>query len=189
MKGFTLVEVLVTMGIAISVGALLLVIITNSAGMYYKQSSKLQEGLNINDSLGQIRSGIKQANAVAVSYIDQEGVTYTSNSTQLVLKIPSQDALGNIILFVFDYFIYFSDGSFLRFKSFPDAGSSRKVADQILSNSLNSLLFQYFDTAVPPNEVAPASSKKVKVTLTLKQKSGADLEINTATSEANLRND
>lgn len=188
MKGLTLMEVLVTMGIAILVGALLLIIITNSAGMYYKQSSKLQGGLNINDSLSQIRANIKQANAVAASYTGA-GTTYTSGVSQLVLKIPSQDASGNIIPSVYDYFIYFGDPPFLRFKSFPDQASFRKSSDQILTGSLNSILFQYFDTAAPPNEVVPPTGKKVKVTVTLKQKSGADYEINTATSEANLRND
>lgn len=188
MKGLTLMELLVTMGIVVAAAGLLLIIILNSAGVYYKQSSKLQGGLNINDSLGQIRANIKQSNSIAASYTTN-GTTYTSGPTQLVLKVSSIDSSGNIIVSTYDYFVYFSDTSFLRFKSFPDPGSARKGADQILSSSLNSLLFQYFDVAVPPNEVAPPISKKVQVTLVLKQKSGADFEINTATSEANLRND
>ncbi len=186
--GFTLMEVLVTMGIAVLAGSLLLIIILNSAGLYYKQSSRLQEGLNINDFSNQIKASIKESNAVVTSYV-ADGVTYTSGTSQLILKIPSIDSTGNIISSAYDYFVYFSDNYLLRFKSFPDVSSSRKRADQVLSTSLNSLLFNYFDASVPPNEVAPASSKKIIVTLVLKQKSGTDFEINTATSEANLRND
>lgn len=178
-KALTLVEVLIAMGIAVVVGALLLIIIVNSAGLYYKQSSKLEGGLNSNDALFKIRQSVKEA-----SSIDP-----LSSSEQLVLKISAIDSSGNIIDNTFDDFVFLKDQNKLRFKILPDALSSRKIQDQIFSTNVESITFQYFNLANPPVEVSPQLASKVKVSLILKQKSGADFETTIATSEASLRND
>lgn len=187
-KGLTLIEVLITMGISVIVGALLVVIIVNSSGLYSKESSNLQQGLNINDALLNIRQDIKQANNIVSSYIGGS-TTYTSGSEQLVLKISSIDSGGNPIDETFDYFVFFKDGNNLRFKTFPDSLSSRKAQDQIFSTHVNSLNFQYLNLANPPGEVVPSVAAKVRVSLSLNQKSGAGFETQVATSEAGLRND
>ena len=187
-KGLTLVELLITMGISIIIGGLLTVIILNSAGLYYKESSKLTEGLNINDTLTKVRETIKESSSIATSYT-QGSTTYTSGTTQLVLKVPSLDSSNNIISNTFDYFVFFLDTNKLRFKTFPDALSARKSQDQIFTTLLDSLSFKYLDNLNPPNEVTPNSAKKVLITIALKQKSGAKIETIIATSEAYLRND
>lgn len=179
-KGLTLIEVLIAIGISVAVGALLVVIIINSAGLYSKETNTLSEGLNINDALSKIRNTVKDASVVASTYIDGS-TTYTSGSTQLVLKIPAVDSLNNIISNTFDYFVFFQDSNKLRFKTFPNSQSSRKPQDQIFSTSLDNLNFQYFDLSTPPSEVSPVSCAKVRISLKLKQ--------SIATSEANLRND
>lgn len=178
-KGLTLVEVLIAMGIAVIVGVLLVVIMVNSTGLYYQQSSKLQGGLNSNDALNRVRQSIKEA-----SSIDP-----LSSSEQLVLKIASIDSSGNIIDNNFDDFIFLKDQNKLRFKIIPNVLSTRKSQDQIFSTNVESITFQYFNLANPPVEVSPQLAGKIRVSLTLKQKSGADYEINLATSEASLRND
>lgn len=188
MKGLTLFEVLITMGISVVVGALLVVIIVNTAGISSKQSSKLSEGLNINDALFQVRSNIKSANGVIAAYTNGS-TTYTSGADQLVLKIASVDSSNNIIADTFDYFVFFLDANKLRFKTFPNTLSKRTAQDQIFSTLVNSLKFQYLNSANPPIEITPSTASKVRMSLTLKQKTGANFETTTATSEANLRND
>ncbi len=188
-KGLTLLEVLIAMGIATVVGALLLVIIFNSAGLFYKQASKVGQGLGSNDALTHIRSTIKQSSSISTSFTDGS-TTYTSSSTQLVLKVSSIDSSNNLIANTFDYFVYFLDQDKLRFKSFLDPQSSgRKAANQILSSNVQSVLFQYFNSQNPAQEVAPPQASKIKITLTLRQISGGNYETSIATSEANLRND
>lgn len=187
-KGFTLIEVLVAMGIATVAGVLLVVIMVNSAGLFTEQSSKVEQGLKINDALSEVRNSVKQANAVA-SEFTSGGTTYTTGGTQLVLKVLSEDSSGNIIDNTFDYFVFFLDQNLLNFKIFPDPASSRKLADRILSNMADSVNFQYFNSANPPVEVTPLNATKVRITLTLKQKNGLNFEVQTGTSEANLRND
>ena len=187
-RGLTLIEVLVAMGVAIIAGVLLVVIMINSAGLFTEQSSKVQEGLNINDSFAAVRGSLKQASAVAASYTSGS-TTYTTDTTRLVLKVASTDPSGNIIANTFDYFVFSLEQNTFHFRTFPDASSSRKAADRILSTSVDSLEFQFFNSANPPVEVSPASATKVRITLTLKQKNGLNYETQTSTSEANLRND
>lgn len=178
-RGLTLVEVLVAIGIAGVIGALLLVIIVNSTGMFTDQSGKVQRGLDINDALSQVRFSIKDASGVVASYAN-EGVIYTTGEDRLVLKVASIDAAGNIIDGTFDYFVFFKDQDLVRFKLFPDPVSARKQADRVLSTSVENLNFHYFNSASV--EVAPVSAVKVRISLKLNQ-------TNIATSEANLRND
>ena len=187
-RGLTLIEVLVAMWIAVVAGSLLVVIMVNSAGFFTNQSSKMQQGLNINDSLLQVRNSIKQASAVAVSYTSGP-TTYTTGSNLLVLKVLSIDSLNNLIDDTYDYFVFFRDQNLLRFKTFPNPASSRKSSDRIFSTIVDSINFQYFNSAIPPVEVAPASATNVRVSLSLRQKNGLKYEIKTGTSEANLRND
>lgn len=187
-RGLTLIEMLIAMSIASAIGVLLLVIIVNSTGLYSNQSAKIQTGVNINDALAQIRSSIKQASAIVPSYTDGQTV-YTTGARQLVLKIASVDFANNIITNTFDYFIFLLDQNTLRFKVIPDVASSRPGKDQIFSTSADNIIFEYFNSAVPPLAVDPEQATKVKVSLVLKQKNGTTVETNIATSEANLRND
>lgn len=186
-KGLTLVEVLVALGVSALVGTLLLVIITNSAGIFYKQASKVESGLNINDALVNFRENIKQSSSVAETYT-YFSTTYNSGTTQLILKIASIDSSDNIIADTFDYFVYFLDEKKLRLKTFPGVGSSRKAQDRIFSTVVDSLLFEYLNSAFPPVSVNPTVALKVRITLTLKQKSGAGYDTQKVTSEVNLRN-
>ncbi len=179
-QGLSLVEIITVMGIVVVVGALLMVIIVNSAGLFTTQSSRLNQGLNINDALSKIRQGVKEADSIDA----------TSTDVKLVLKVPSVDSAGNIIASTFDDFTFLLDQNKLRFTITLNALSARKAQNQIFSTSVDILKFQYLNSSNPPTEVLPASASKVRITLTLKQKTGAgSFETNTAASEANLRND
>lgn len=182
MKGFTLVELIISVAVAALIGGLLMAIFVNNTGVFYRESSKVSEGLGLNDSLVSIRSSIKQAQAVASSY-----TSYSSSASELVLKIPSIDSSGNILGSVYDYIVYTVRQSRLYLKAFPDAASSRKSLDQILTNNIDSIVFNYFDSL--GNATTPPSAVKVRVSITLSQKSGAQNETSVATSEASLRND
>ncbi|MDO8573983.1 MAG: hypothetical protein Q7R77_04530 [Candidatus Daviesbacteria bacterium] len=171
MKGITLLEVLVAMGIATIVGVLLVVIITNSAGLFKDQSSKVSVGVNTNDSFSQIRASIKQASAIS----DQSG------SGQLILKVASIDAGGNIIDSTYDDFVFLINQKNLHFQIIPNLSSSRKSKDSILAGNVDNINFQYLNFVNPPAEVTPAAATKIRISLNIKS--------SIATAEANLRND
>lgn len=188
-RGFTLVEMLITMSVVVIVGVLLFSILVNSTGFFYQQSSKTEQGLGINDSLVNIKESIKEANLVSLNYPPSGTPQYSSNDSNLVLRFQAIASSGNKIFNVFDYIVYTVSGGKLYFKVFPDTqnGSVRKSEDRILTQNVSGVKFEYLNIANSP--VAPNLSNKVKVTLTLTQKSGAKLQTSIATSEANLRND
>lgn len=185
--GFTLVEILISISVAIIVGGLILNILVNNTGLFYKQSSRVQLGLGVNDALTNIRQNIKQSQSVAATYPSVTPFIYTTGTDILVLKVLSIDSSGEIIPTSFDYFVYYLEGLKLHMAVFPDGLSSRNQVDQILTNNVTSMFFQYFDAS--GIEVSPSSAARVKVTINLQQTAGNITEVNTAATEANLRND
>ncbi len=171
MRGLTLIEILVAMGIASIAGVLLLVIIVNCAGLFSDQSSKVSVGVSVNDASSKIRTSINQASAIS----DQSSVN------KLVLKVLSLDSVGNIIENTYDNFIFIVDQKYLHFKIVSNSLSSRKNVDSILAGNVENLNFKYFNSVNPPVEVVPESASKIRITLKVKT--------NIATAEANLRND
>lgn len=186
MKGLTLPELLIAMTITVLVGGLIAGMLVNNSGVFYKQASKVGQGLGANDSLAQIRSNIKEARAVAAGYPIGSS-TYTSGASQLVLRLATIGSSGNVVLNTYDYVVYHLDNNNLRMRLFPDALSQRNAENRVLANNVNSLNFQYFDNT--GSEITPTSAVRVKITLTLSQKAGAGYETSVASSEANLRND
>lgn len=186
-RGFTLPEILIVMMLSVLTGTLLIGILINNSELVYKQSSRVSQGLEINDTLSNIKSYIRQASSVASSYPQTPPATYTSNSSQLVLKFASLDANDDIIQNSFDYVVYLKDEDKLRILVLPDPQSFRDPKDSILAKNVDSLIFDYYDSAGV--STTPTVATRVKVSVVLKQKAGSKVEINTATAEAILRND
>lgn len=186
--GMTLIEVLVVIFILLATGGLLLAIISDSSWLFFKQSSKISQGMGVNDALMTVRQNIKGAGFVAQTYSDGPTV-YTSGPNQLILGVSSYDSSGNIITNINDYFVFFKDQSYLRLKIFPDALSERKPQDQVLASFVDNVVFEYFNSASPPLAVAPNLATKIKATLILKQSTLSNIQQTIATSEASLRND
>lgn len=187
-SGLTLVEILVVMFITAVAGGLLLVIMSNSLGLFYKESSQIGQGVGANDVFSVLKNSIKEAGLIAASYTNGT-TTYTSGPNQLVLRLSSLDSSGNMIRDTYDYFVFFQDQRLIRLKTFPSSLSQRKAADRVLSGNVDKITFQYLDKTVPPAEVSPASAVKVRATLILEQQTGPEIQQTVATAEANLRND
>lgn len=186
MRGLSLVEVLIATSVAAIVGVILVAIMVNNTGVFYTQTTKVSQGVASNDSLGKIRSYVREAQFIAANYPESGSPTYTSGSDTLILKVSSIDASGDI-LSTYDFVISYKNGDRLRLKVIADPSSQRPAVDQLLSNNVDSVLFQYFDST--GNSVTPAVATRVKVTLKIRQKAGSGYTTNLATTEARLRND
>jgi prepilin-type N-terminal cleavage/methylation domain-containing protein len=188
-NGFTLLEILLGVAISAVAGALLLGIMVNNTGTFYQQTSKVTEGVGVNDAFMNIKTHIKSAQGVATQYPASTPATYTTGNSTLVLQLPAIDSSGNVIANNYDYVVYTTESDRLAYKQFPNASpaSARKSANTILSKNVDSVLFEYLDSA--NQAVTPTAAIKVRTTLSLKQKAGANYVTKIATSEASLRND
>ena len=184
-RGFTLVELIISISIAVLVSGLLIAILVNNTGLFYKQSSKISEGIGANNGLVNIKSSIKESQSVADSF-SFSGTTYSSSSTQLVLKLPSIDSSKDIISNTFDYFVYYQNNDKLIWRVFPDPLSLRVSVNQILTENVQSLLFEYFNSA--GNPITPTSAVKVRVRINLSKNVATEDEHLSVWTEVNLRN-
>lgn len=184
-NGFSLTEILVVSLITVIVGGFIVSILFNTTGIYYNQSAQTQQSMDLNDTFSKVRSSIRQSKFVATGY-PEGSPTYTSGINTLVLKIPSVNSSGNTISDTYDFAIVTKSQDKLYYKLFPDAISARSSDDQILASNVDNVYFNYYDSA--GTEVNPETSSRIKITLTLKQKAGAGYKVNTATSEASIRN-
>ncbi len=186
MRGFTLPEVITVTLVAVIIGGLVLGIMVQNTRLFVQESEKVTQGLGLNDALIKIKSSIKEASSVASSY-PQASPEFITGASEIVLKLPSIDSSGSIIDNTFDHIVFTKLSGKLYFKLFPNSLSTRAAVDQLLAKSVEGVDFRYFD--ISGNEVAATSAVKVRVSVSLKQNVGLNIQTSTATTEANLRND
>src|SRR5258708_5897960 len=143
--GFSLMEVLVTMGVAIIAGSLLITLLVQNNNLLYTQTARVSQRLSINDTVALINESIRQASATATSYT-VGSVQYTSGASTLVLTFPSIDTSGSVIPNTYDYVVLTKDSvnpAILRRILYPDATSSRSSENRVLSTALSTISFSY----------------------------------------------
>lgn len=186
-RGFTLVELIIASTVAVVISGLLLVIMVNSTGLFYEQSTKVSQGVNVNDALSSVRQTARSAISVSSQYPEVGTAEHVSSQTAVIFKVSSIDQEGNIIPSAEDYIIYYLSNERLIEVVLPNVQSSRKNKSRVLSNTVEILIFEYLNSSDDP--VVPDTADKVKITLGLKQLTSGNNHTHIATSEANLRND
>lgn len=190
MKGFTLLEVLIVMLVSSIVGVLLIQSLIQNNGVFYQQSARVSEGLNLNDTSSQITQDIKSSAAVVSNYPAASPFQYTTSESALVLKIPSIDAVGNVIDQTFDYIVIATDSAkpeYLRRKVFITSPSTRGASNKVLINSLSKIIFYYYD--VNGNLTSPTQAAKINYILNNVSQIGAKQQTSSSSGEVTLRND
>lgn len=186
--GFSLVEILVALGVASVAGVILISILVSGNSLFMQQNSNVFQGLSLNHATEQINDSISQASQVANSYPEMSP-TYVTSESVLVLKIPSIDSSGNIIDQKFDYIVISQDdqkSNILRKRVFPDPSSSRKNENGVLATTVSSLTFSYLDSN--NITVSPPSATKISFSIMLTEKAGSDNKTSSVSGQVNLRN-
>lgn len=185
--GFTLLETVMAAGIALIVGTFLVAILVSHSGLFYKQSSIVNEGLNLNDAMREIENNIRQAVYVADGY-PEGSPDYTTGVETLVLKLPALSETG-VVDGIYDYAVVAKDSSepkVVRLWVFPDPQSTRKASNLVLTNLLESVQFKFLDKS--GNLVAPTSAASVGTTLTVLSKTGSIGSSRSSSAITTLRN-
>lgn len=189
-RGYTLLELLIAFSVAGVAGIMLISLWTQNNSLFLTQQAHVSQGLNLNDLTFQIKNDIKSADAIASGY-PLTSPTITSSANSLVLSIPSIDSTDNIIIGKSDYITFYADPTnpkLLKREIFVDPVSSRPPSTKILTTTLSSIIFQYFDET--GNPVTPTTAKKINFQVDVIEKtSGFKNEKNSVQGEVNLRND
>lgn len=188
-RGFTLVEMVLVGTMAALVGGALLMILVNNNSVVSKQSSLVNVGVSLNDSLHQIDDLIRQASVVAAGY-PEVAPAYFTGAEVLVLKLPSISSSGTIEG-VYDYMVISKQTDIpqiLHLRIFPDSEgrSSRQSDDKIVTTLLQSIKFTYYDSN--RNEVSPTAASAIKTELAVKSQTGSVGSNQTGIILTNLRN-
>ena len=185
--GFTLVEILVASAVAMIIGVFLMSILVNSNGIFYKQNAIVNEGLSLNDAIAEIDKNILQGVSVAEIYPEVSPL-YTTDSHTLILKLPGLGAEG-VLTDVYDYVVIARDAdknNILRKKVFPDAQSTRKSEDLVLTTILDAIDFSYLNKS--GGSVNPNLATSISTVLAVKSGNELINSKRSSTTVTTLRN-
>ncbi len=141
-KAFTLIETIVV----VSLTAVIFLSLTNLFlifnSIYARQQAVLSTAGSADRSQRAFEAAILPAKNVLLSY-PFGGTTYTTDSTTLVLQIPSVNSAGTIITGSSDYVAFYIVAGILYRHTLPAAGSIRPAGVLTLSTTVQSLTFTY----------------------------------------------
>lgn len=155
-KGMTLVETM--MGIFIGIILIMIVSFGFIIITRLNQTNAVISNLTTSTdrSIYRITSTIQQSNQILSSTVINS-TTYTTSSTVLVLKVPSIDSLGQVIVNSYDTVIYRknpSNSSELQEITDAQINSIRIDGTHIFSRFVTNLLFRYNNTDVTLSQLA-----------------------------------
>lgn len=188
-RGFTLLEVLIVVGVAATASAILIAILVQNNRYFYKQTTSISGGLSLNDSLMAIKGLISNSSGIISGY-PINGPTYLSGESTLALALPAYNSSGDAISDIYDYAVVVADPqkeNVLKLKIFPDVMSSRKAEDKVLTSRLLAVRFFYLDASGV--EVSPSQAVKVNFIINLAETVGSNVYESSASSQASLKND
>lgn len=188
-KGFSLVEMLITLAIAGVAGAILMMIMIQTNNTFFQQSAKVSQGVGLNDTFSRINQAVRSASFIAEKY-PLDAPIYFSGSETLVLAYSSLDANNKPISGIYDYLIISKDAqnpAILREQFFPNPASTRKAENRVLLTNLSFLRFSYLGSN--SELMNPVLAKKVEFAVKVTEKTGLSAEETSRSGEINLRND
>src|SRR5579884_1858498 len=176
------------MAIAGIAGAILIALLVQNNGLFYSQSARINQGVALNDSVTSISNDIRSSSAVVAGYPIASPTT-VSGANSIVLQYPSIDSSGNVIDQTFDYLTLTQDSSnshILREQIFPNAQSTRKSGNKVLTTNLSSINFSYYDDS--GHTITPSAATKVGFSVILLNNVAGHPQQSSGSAVINLRN-
>ena len=141
-QGFTLIEMVVGIGvISILIFALLNLYLAYGS-LYTFQNAKLTTIAEGRVTMSDFTLFTIQAHRVIGSFTFTT-TTYYSGTSTVILQIPAMTSGGSIISNVWDYVVFYTSGANLYRKTQADEASSRTSGTKLLTSNLQSLIFAY----------------------------------------------
>lgn len=153
--GFTLIETIIVVALVSVLMLAIIELFINFNNSYALQNANINNSYSASAFLNETEELSLQADAIVSSKV-VSGTTYTTDTSTLILELPSIDASGDTISGVHDYaVIYLANSKAYRILQ-ADVASARRSGTKILSDVVNSLTFTF-------NNVTPASATKISI--------------------------
>lgn len=141
-RGFTLVEIVLVLGLMALILLALTTLFINHNSIYNFQQGFIKTAGSGRTSLNEITLYTAQGYRVLASQTINS-TSYTSGPTVLVLQLPSIDSSGLVINGSWDYVAFYTSGSQLLRQSQSAVGSARPTGARLLSQSVSAISFAY----------------------------------------------
>lgn len=141
-RGFTLVEIVLVLGLMALILLALTTLFINHNSVYNFQQGFIKAAGSGRTSLNELTLHIAQGYRVLASQTIN-GNNYSTGPTVLVLQLPSIDSNGSAINGSWDYVAFYANGAELWRQTQSAVGSSRSSGARLLSQSVTSMTFAY----------------------------------------------
>ena len=175
-RAFTLVEVVITLGIAVTMLIVLLQFFISTNKQFAFQKTFVEVAQGADDVALAVAELALPAGQVLASRTFGT-TTYQSGAQTLVLEIPSIDSSGAVISGTYDYAVFYVAAGKLYRITAVGSGSARKPGTRLMSENVTALTFTY-------DNVTFANVTSVTVSVT----TAAGGTTHTVTQDIRLRN-
>ena len=180
MKGFTLIEIIVGIGVFILLIFALFNLYLVYGSLYSFQDTQLTATMDGRVAMSEITFLTVQAYRV-VGNITIATTTYYSGTTTLVLQIPSMAAGDGTISNTWDYAVFYINGTNLYRTIQANAASSRISGTRLLTGNLQNLVFSYDNADL-------TQAQKVSIDINIQTQTAKYTATNHSTEQVTLRN-
>lgn len=189
LKGFTLVEILIGITVSGIIGSIMVGFLSQNTQFFSTQSSKVNQGLELNTTSAEIEEIIKSASGVVSQYPLTGQPQYTTGLNVLIISLPAINAQGTVIANANDYIVIHQDtpnSKILRKNLYKDISSSRNNENTVLSTKLSKIEFRYLDAAGQP--ISPVQASKIGFIINVAENIATNTQTSSASGQVNLRN-
>lgn len=142
MSGFSLIELVISVGIFILIVLAITALFFTHDTLFSAQQTTVEVIGSASALASDIQVMTQQADQVLSSHAFS-GVTYTTSTSTLVLRLPSIDSSGDPIPSTYDYVAYYATGTSAYRLVDAGAGSVRIPGSKQLSNAITTFTFTY----------------------------------------------
>lgn len=141
-KGFTLLEILIVIGLFVVMMIALYSFFVSSNSTYVYQSAYINTSGTASEIVTEVAEAALPARAVVISHVFSVG-SLSSDTDTLVLELPSVDESGAIITGSYDYIAFYMDGEYVYRVTDGDPSSARNDGTKTLTAVAKSMSFSY----------------------------------------------
>ena len=147
MKGFTLIETVITIAIFVFIMAAIATLYFFYMRAFGFEQATINTGVGVSMLMDAERTAALQADAIVSSHAFS-GTTYYSSATTTVFELPSIQSTGAAITGSHDYIVIYVSGTSASRVSDIAAGSARVSPKVLLTNTMSAINITYNNATI-----------------------------------------